>query len=67
MLELLLDFGDEVLDIVKRHKGIEVEDVRAQVLGPLRAQMQRLAAEGSAPVTAENTNSMLPMPEASGM
>jgi hypothetical protein len=36
ILELLVDFGDEVLDCVRDHTGVDVEDVRRSVIGPLR-------------------------------
>lgn len=36
VLGLLVAFGDEVLDAVRDAKGVNVEDVRASVLGPLR-------------------------------
>lgn len=39
MMEMFLDFGDEVLDCVRDARGLDVEDVRAKVLGPLRAQV----------------------------
>lgn len=40
MLELLVDFGDELLDIVHEAKGIEIEDVRTKMLDPLRAHIR---------------------------
>jgi hypothetical protein len=36
VLDLLVTFGDEVLDAVRDAKGVNVEDVRTSVLGPLR-------------------------------
>lgn len=56
MAELLLDFGDEVLDAVRAHKGVDVEDIRARVLGPLRAYVRRLASLDCA----ANTSSTAP-------
>ena len=37
ILGLLVTFGDEVLDAVRDAKHINVDDVRAAVLDPLRA------------------------------
>lgn len=51
LAELLLDFGDEVLDAVRAHKGIEVEDVRSALLAPLRSYVNNTEAEA-----AENTS-----------
>ncbi len=60
MAHLLLDFGDEVLDAVKHHKGVDVEDIRTKLLGPLRAYA-RDHLEAAAAAEAENTNSTLPI------
>lgn len=38
---LLLKFGDDLLDIVANAKGIDVNDVRAKVLGPVRVALMR--------------------------
>ena len=40
MTELLLDFGDEILDAVRDHARVDVEDVRDKMLGPLRRDMR---------------------------
>lgn len=37
ILGLMVDFADEVLDIVAASKKIDVDDVRESMLGPLRA------------------------------
>lgn len=36
ILEVLVKFCDDLLDYVRDAKGIDVEDVRADVLGPLK-------------------------------
>lgn len=61
MAQLLLDFGDEVLDAVKHHKGVDVEDVRTKLLDPLRAYTHLAAAAAAA----ENTSSTFPIRGAS--
>lgn len=33
---LLVRFGDEILDVVAERRGVNVEDVREHLLGPLR-------------------------------
>lgn len=38
--ELLLDFGDELLDCIRDAKRIDVDDVRAAMLDPLRRQVK---------------------------
>ena len=40
ILELLVDFGDELLDIVHEAKGVEIEDVRTKMLDPLRTHIR---------------------------
>lgn len=35
-------FGDELLNIVRDTKGVQVEDVRAAVMGLLREEARRL-------------------------
>ena len=65
MAELLLDFGDEVLDAVKEHKGVDVEDVREKLLGPLRSYV-RDHLDGLDSAAAEKTSSMLPSVGANG-
>lgn len=39
VLAVLVQFGDRVLDAARDAKGVDVEDVRAQMLGGLRAQL----------------------------
>lgn len=39
--ELLVRFGDDVLDAVAAQSGVNVDDVRAKVLGPLREMARR--------------------------
>lgn len=41
-LESYIRFGDELLDIVAALKGVEVEDVRREILGPLRKKYQEM-------------------------
>lgn len=38
VVTVLVRFGDELLDMVKHQKGVDVEDVRREVLDPLRAK-----------------------------
>lgn len=59
MTELLLDFGDEVMDAIRDHKKIDVEDLRDKLLGPLRRQLRQLDSLVAA-AAAENTSSTLP-------
>ena len=40
ILELLVDFGDELLDVVHATKAVEIEDVRTKMLDPLRAHIR---------------------------
>jgi hypothetical protein len=42
LLELLLEFGDAVLDGVRDAKGVNVDDVRHKMLGPLRGHVARM-------------------------
>lgn len=37
---MMLDFGDQVLDAVRDAKRIDVEDVRARLLGSLRQTLE---------------------------
>ena len=53
MLELLVDFGDELLDIVHETKNIEIEDVRTKMLDPLRAHIRAATASVVPAVTPE--------------
>ena len=41
LLELLVDFGDEILDCVREHCGVSVDAVRSAVIGPLREELRR--------------------------
>ncbi len=68
MAELLLDFGDEVLDAVKDHKGVDVEDIRGKLLGPLRCYVRDHLGglDGASERTDEKTSSMLPSRGATG-
>ena len=69
MAELLLDFADEVLAAVREHKGVDVEDVRSRLLGPLRSYVRDHlgALDGSpAPAEQESTSSMVPCAGARG-
>lgn len=52
LTELLLAFGDEVLDAVKDAKAIGVEDVRAAMLDPLRRRLAGMRAEEGAAAVA---------------
>lgn len=52
---LFVEFGDEVLDCVRDSKGVNVEDVRHAMVGPLRAYIA---------AAAENTSTSLPAPVA---
>lgn len=36
LIQLFVEFGDEVLDCVRDTKGVDVEDVRLAVVGRLR-------------------------------
>jgi hypothetical protein len=38
LCRLMIKFGDEVLDAVAETTGVNVDDVRRQMLGPLRRQ-----------------------------
>lgn len=67
--ELLLEFGDEVLDVVREQKGIDVDDVRAKMLGPLREYLHMTQHSSTAAAAtaahvdagqAENASSTLP-------
>ena len=40
IFELLVDFGDELLDAVAAAKGVDVDSVRADLLDPLRAYLR---------------------------
>lgn len=42
LTEVLIDFGDEILDTVRERKKIDVEDVRQAVLDPLRDALRRV-------------------------
>jgi hypothetical protein len=50
IFELLVDFGDELLDAVAAAKGVDVDSVRADLLDPLRAYLRdaRAAPPGDA-------------------
>jgi hypothetical protein len=50
IFELLVDFGDELLDAVAAAKGVDVDSVRADLLDPLRAYLrdERAAPPGDA-------------------
>ncbi len=65
MMQLLLDFGDEVLDAVREHARVDVEVVRDKMLDPLRRQLRAYDAM-EAPAAAQNTSSTLPTAGASG-
>lgn len=39
--DILVQFADEVLDSVRDAKGVDVEDVRASLVGPLRRHKKR--------------------------
>lgn len=67
MVELLLDFGDEVLDAVKEHKGVDVDDIRDRVLGPLRAYARHLESPHPDPrADPRNTSTTSPRRGATG-
>jgi hypothetical protein len=57
ILELLVDFGDELLDIVHEAKGVEIEDVRTKMLDPLRTHIRNATSSppppDDSPVAAE--------------
>ena len=40
LAEVMVAFGDEILDTVQRSKQIDVSDLRESLLGPLRARAQ---------------------------
>lgn len=40
ILQMMLDFGDQVLDAVRDAKRIDVEDVRTRLLGPMRQALE---------------------------
>lgn len=44
LLAVIVAFGDEVLDCVRDSKGIQVEDVRRDLLAPIRAAAAATAA-----------------------
>ena len=45
IFELLVDFGDELLDAVAAAKGVDVDSVRAELLDPLRAYLRDVRDE----------------------
>lgn len=47
VVQLFVEFGDEVLDCVHDAKGVDVEDVRRAMVGPLRAYVDEAAAHAS--------------------
>ena len=49
MLRVFVEFGDEVLDCVRDAKGVNVEDVREAMVGPLRRSVERSLAATAAP------------------
>lgn len=63
MTQLLLEFGDEVLDAVREQHRINVDDVRDKLLGPLRRRLRQLDESAAA---AQNTSSTFPSAGASG-
>lgn len=44
MLRVFVEFGDEVLDCVRDAKGVNVEDVREAMVGPLRRSIAGIGA-----------------------
>ena len=44
ILELLVDFGDEILDCVREQCGVDVDAVRSAVLNPLRDELRKRAS-----------------------
>lgn len=54
IFELLVDFGDEILDAVAAARGIPVEDVRGTHVEPLRAWLRETHPPGPAPGDAED-------------
>lgn len=62
LTELLLDFGDEVLDAVRDHRQLDVEELRDKLLGPLRRRLRQLdsSAASAAARAAQNTSSTAP-------
>ena len=53
--ELLLDFGDEILDCVRAHRGVKVDDIRDKLLGPLReyVHVHLVECQSSSPADGE--------------
>lgn len=49
IVELMVQYADRVLDYVAERKGLNVDDVRHELLGPTKAYLQtKLAQEHSA-------------------
>lgn len=53
ILELLVDFADELLDTVHETKGVDVEDVRTKMLDALRIHIRSAKADDGAEGGAE--------------
>lgn len=53
IMQLMLEFGDELLDGVQARADISVEDARRELLDPLRQHLAQLAEEEDTPPTRE--------------
>lgn len=51
IMQLMLEFGDELLDGVQARANISVEDARRELLDPLRQHLAQLAEEEDMPPT----------------
>lgn len=45
-VDIILKFGDDILDCVRIAKGVEVDDIRESLLGPLRRQKCKADDDG---------------------
>lgn len=50
LIQLFVEFGDEVLDCVRDAKGIDVEDVRRSMVGPMRRAYEAAYASSTRPM-----------------
>ena len=67
IFELLVDFGDELLDAVAAAKGVDVDSVRAELLDPLRAYLRDERRDGGAGATAGAAAVVSPLVQSASM
>lgn len=64
ILEILVDFADELLDTVHEAKGVDVEDVRTSMLDALRIHVRNAKAGPAEAVASDEKNDDDPADEA---